>query len=122
MKILLLSTAIVFLLSSCDNATTMRDDITVNPPNPVNPLIGTWVAPNGSITIFTEATVTVINYDGRIAITGTYTFNARTISITVDVENSAVSSPYFFWSWDIIGDKIYISGAPWTRKPEDSAD
>jgi len=118
---ILLAFAIVFLLSSCDNATTMTDDITVNPPNPVNPLIGTWIAPSGSITIFTETTVTVIDQNGRTAIVGTYTFNDHTITITVDLEKSLVSTPYFFWRWRI-GDTLYINDTPFTKKQPDNTD
>ena len=126
-KALILSAVIgiIFIMSNCDNSVSPTD-ITTDPPNqdegivvdPPNPLVGTWVAATGSITIFTETTVTVIDQVGRTAITGTYTFNDRTISVTVDIENSLVSAPYLVWPWEITDGRMYKGGPPWVRRPD----
>ena len=70
MKILLLSTAIVFLLSSCDNATMMMEEIPSDPIDPQNSrLLGTW----DSVDMLPYATTRwIFNPDGSVIFQATF--------------------------------------------------
>jgi len=111
---LALSFAIVFLLSSCDNPTTMTD-ITVEP---VNPFIGTWVHENGETWVFTDTTLTIITWHGSIWLIGDYTFNTHNIFATPNPEKSQTTQAHHSWPWAMNNDILFLQGVPFTRKSE----
>ena len=105
---LALSLAIVFLLSSCDNAT--MTDVTINP------FVGTWEHDSGQRLVFTPTEVTNYNPDGSIFWRGTYTFDDEFVTITI-VEYAPEytwGSPFVPW-YRFEGETLIFGGIPFNK-------